>query len=145
MPPEFTFRATNTAHRLLTRLTFGRFGHRIVGMPSLELTTVGRRSGKEHAVLLTAPIVEDGGYVVVASKAGEHKHPAWYHNLLAHPEVTVSVQGGPRTPMRARVADPAERAELWPRVTAGHPIYANYQTRTDREIPLVLLTPRDGA
>ncbi|MEV0355840.1 nitroreductase/quinone reductase family protein [Nocardia sp. NPDC050697] len=145
MPPDFTLRATNTAHRLLTRLTFGRLGHRIAGMPSLELTTVGRRSGKEHAVLLTAPIVEGGGYVVVASRAGDDRHPAWYHNLLARPEVTVAVQGGPRVPMLARVADPAERAALWPRVTAGHPVYADYQTRTDREIPLVLLTPRDGA
>ncbi|MFC8041966.1 nitroreductase/quinone reductase family protein [Nocardia sp. NPDC057353] len=145
MPPDFTLRATNTAHRLLTRLTFGKFGHSIGGMPSLELTTVGRRSGREHPVLLTAPIVQDGGYVVVASRAGDDKHPAWYHNLLANPEVTVAVQGGPRTPMRARVADSAERAELWPRVTERYPIYANYQTRTTREIPLVLLSPRDGA
>lgn len=141
MPPDFTLKATNTAHRLLVRVTGGRLGHRIAGMPSLELVTIGRRSGREHAVLLTAPLVEGDTYVVVASRAGDPIHPAWYHNLVARPEVEVSVQGGPRRPMRAHVATAAERAELWPRVTKDFPVYAGYQQRTEREIPLVLLRP----
>jgi deazaflavin-dependent oxidoreductase (nitroreductase family) len=79
--------------------------------------------------------------VLVASKGGYPKHPAWFHNLLAHPETTVQV-GRERRAVRARVADPAERARLWPEVVRFYSGFATYQERTEREIPLVILEPR---
>lgn len=113
-------------------------------MPVLELTTTGRRSGRPRTVMLTSPVWESGAVVVVASRGGDDRHPAWFLNLRDHPEVEVAFAGEPRQVMRARVAIPAERAALWPRVIAAHPRYAEYQARTHREIPLVLLEPVDG-
>ncbi len=80
----------------------------------------------------------------MASRGGDDHHPAWFLNLRENPEVTMSIQGGPAQKMRAQVADPAERARVWPLITAKHSNYANYQTKTDREIPLVVLTPAVG-
>jgi deazaflavin-dependent oxidoreductase (nitroreductase family) len=82
--------------------------------------------------------------VVVASRGGDDRDPAWFLNLRDQPQVTVSVGGKPSQPMRAEVADPDERARLWPLVTADHRNYANYQRKTNREIPLVLLHPIEG-
>jgi deazaflavin-dependent oxidoreductase (nitroreductase family) len=92
-------------------------------------------------VLLTSPVQEGPTLVVVASRGGDDVHPAWFLNLRDTPAVTVRWQGGPKQAMTARVADADERARLWPKVAADHPMYASYQTRTEREIPLVLLTP----
>lgn len=78
---------------------------------------------------------------MVASRGGDDSHPAWYLNLVDDPMVEVNFAGTGAGPMRARVADAAERAELWPLVTARHGVYAGYQRKTDREIPLVLLEP----
>jgi F420H(2)-dependent quinone reductase len=100
----------------------------------------GRKTGK----LRTTPLVylEDGPrIVVVASQAGRPEHPMWYLNLLAHPEVTVQVRGE-RRPMHARVADPDERALLWPRLVERYADYEAYQSWTDRVIPVVVLEPR---
>jgi deazaflavin-dependent oxidoreductase (nitroreductase family) len=80
-------------------------------------------------------------YLVVASRGGDDKHPAWYLNLVANPAVEVVYRGGEKQKRIARVATAAERAELWPKVTADHQNYAGYQTKTDREIPLVFLDP----
>lgn len=131
----------NGAHRLLLKASGGRIGYDAMGMPVVELTTIGRRSGEARSVLLTAPIDLDGNLVVVASRGGDDRHPAWYLNLREHPAVEVSVRGGPRTPMRARILDPDERARLWPRITGKYSNYAGYQKRTQREIPLVVLEP----
>jgi deazaflavin-dependent oxidoreductase (nitroreductase family) len=79
--------------------------------------------------------------VIVASRGGDDHHPAWYLNLLAEPKVTVSLQGGPKREMVARVASADERERLWPKVTAAYKGYAGYQSKTDREIPLVFLEP----
>jgi deazaflavin-dependent oxidoreductase (nitroreductase family) len=130
----------NTLHRGMQAVTFGRLGWNLGGMPVLELTTTGRRSGRRHSVMLTSPAQEGGAYVVVASRGGDDTHPAWFHNLVANPSVEVAV-GGARQPMTARVANPEERARLWPQVTAKYKGYAGYQTKTDREIPLVFLQP----
>jgi deazaflavin-dependent oxidoreductase (nitroreductase family) len=78
----------------------------------------------------------------VASRGGDDKHPAWFLNLQNDPDVRVALQGQPARPMRARVATPQERDELWPVIVADHKNYGDYQTRTTREIPLVLLEPR---
>jgi deazaflavin-dependent oxidoreductase (nitroreductase family) len=139
MPPDLALKAMNGAHRLLLKLTGGRVGHDAMGMPVLELTTIGRRSGEPRSVLLTAPLEVDGHPVVVASRGGDDRHPAWFLNLRDRPEVQVSVRGGPPVPMRARIVDADERARLWPQIAGRYRNYAGYQRRTEREIPLVVL------
>jgi len=79
--------------------------------------------------------------VIVASKGGYPNHPAWFHNLRANPDTSVQV-GSERRAVRARVATPEERARLWPKVVNAYSGYAEYQERTGREIPLVILEPR---
>lgn len=129
-------------HRLLIRITRGRKGWTAMNMPALELTTIGRKSGQPRTVMLTSPIQDGPALVVVGSRGGDDVHPAWFLNLREHPEVEVSVQGRAREPMTARVATAPERARLWPALSAAHPMYADYQKKTTREIPLVLLHPR---
>jgi F420H(2)-dependent quinone reductase len=129
-------------HTTAYRLTGGLVGHRFPGAPpSLLLDHVGAKSGTKRTTPLTY-LADGEDYVLVASKGGNPKHPAWFHNLRAHPEVTVQV-GSKRLPVRARVATPEERARLWPKVVALYGGYADYQRRTKREIPLVILEPRD--
>ena len=128
-------------HTLLYRLSRGLVGHRMPGMAAmLLLDHVGAKSGKAR----TTPLVyiEDGdAFVIVASKGGHPKHPAWFHNLRANPETTIQV--GPRKiPVTARVATDAERERLWPEVVRAYSGYEGYQRRTDRKIPLVMLEPR---
>jgi deazaflavin-dependent oxidoreductase (nitroreductase family) len=131
----------NTIHRGILKLSGGRLGWDAGKMPVVELTTTGRKSGQPRSVMLTSPVQEGSTIVVVASRGGDDQHPAWFLNLRDKPEVEVSLKGQPKEPMRARIASPEERARLWPLVTADHKNYANYQTKTDREIPLVLLEP----
>ncbi|MFF1614016.1 nitroreductase/quinone reductase family protein [Amycolatopsis sp. NPDC058278] len=141
MPSDFVLKTMNTVHRGLIKLTGGRVGWQ-VAMPVLELTTVGRKSGQPRSVLLTSPHQEGDAVVVVASRGGDDTHPAWFLNLRDNPDVEVSLKGGPKRPMRARVAGAEERARLWPKITADFKNYAQYQTKTEREIPLVFLEPR---
>ncbi|MFE4463239.1 nitroreductase family deazaflavin-dependent oxidoreductase [Nocardia tengchongensis] len=143
MPPNLALKAMNIVHRGLLRATGGKLGNSFSGMPSLELTTIGRKSGRPHTVMLTSPLVDGDTIIVVASRGGGPAHPAWYLNLRDRPEVDVSFRSGPRRHMTARIATAEERAELWPKVTAKYDVYAAYQQGTTREIPLVLLTPRD--
>lgn len=107
------------------------------GVFTLLLTTRGRRSG---ALRRTALIYGRSGdaYVVVASQGGDPRHPAWYLNLLAEPEAQVQV-GAERFTARARTATAEEKARLWPTMTAIWPAYDDYQAKTDRDIPVVLL------
>jgi deazaflavin-dependent oxidoreductase (nitroreductase family) len=91
--------------------------------------------------MLTSPLRDGEAYVVVASRGGDDRHPAWFLNLRDEPRVEVAVGGGPRLPMLASIATPGERARMWPQIAARHQNYANYQKRTQREIPLVLLHP----
>lgn len=139
---DIAFKVMNGTHRALRRLSGGRFGNELLKMPVLELTTTGRRSGQPRSVMLTSPLVEGDDIVIIASRGGDDRHPAWFLNLRENPDVKVSLQGGPQRPMRARVAEGEERRDLWERVTAKHSNYAGYQRRTDREIPVVVLEPR---
>ncbi|SDS10897.1 nitroreductase/quinone reductase family protein [Actinopolymorpha singaporensis] len=134
------FRMATGAHRALFTATKGRVLGRTLGMPAIELITVGRRSGQERSTMLTVPVVDGDRLVLVASFGGDDRHPAWYLNLRAHPTVRVTGFGTTRT-MRARTAGEEERAALWPRIVASYRGYANYQTRTTRRIPVVVLEP----
>jgi deazaflavin-dependent oxidoreductase (nitroreductase family) len=117
--------------------TDGREGHEWQGVHTLILTTKGRKSGEQRAT----PLIygeADGAYVIVASKGGWPEHPAWYLNLSENPDVTVQVAAD-RFAARARTASPEERAKLWPMMAEIWPQYDEYQQKTDREIPIVVL------
>jgi deazaflavin-dependent oxidoreductase (nitroreductase family) len=105
--------------------------------PIVVITSIGASSGK----LRKNPVMrveKDGVYAAVASQGGAPTHPSWYHNFLAHPEVDLQ-DGAEKHTYRARVAEGAERAEWWERAVAQYPPYAEYQEKTDREIPVFLL------
>jgi F420H(2)-dependent quinone reductase len=129
------------AHELVYLATDGLIGHRFPGFPPVLLVDhVGAKSG----IRRTTPLayVEDGDDIVlVASKGGHPRNPAWFHNLRANPDTTVQI-GSERRAVRARVAGPDERARLWPKAVAAYAGYRGYQERTQREIPLVILEPR---
>ena len=128
------------AHRAVYRATGGRVGGRVAGMPVLLLTTRGRTSGRPRTTPLT--YFEDGGAVVlVGSYGGDDREPGWLRNLRADPAVEVRM-GGRSRPMAARVATAEEKARLWPGIVATYGGYARYQARTERDIPLVVLTAR---
>ncbi|MHB1486543.1 MAG: nitroreductase family deazaflavin-dependent oxidoreductase [Acidimicrobiales bacterium] len=135
------FRLGTRVHEAVFRFTKGRLLGRAGGMPVVMLTTTGRRSNKSRTTMLTSPVQEDGRLILVASYGGDDRHPAWYKNLQAHPQVELTMRGHTRS-MQARTASPEEKSELWPRVTAAYKGYAGYQRRTEREIPLVILEPR---
>jgi len=141
MPSDLALKAMNTIHRAVLAVSFGRLGWDAGRMPVLELTTTGRKSGQPRSVMLTSPYQEGATIVIVASRGGDDQHPAWFLNLRDDPSVEVRWKGGPKHAMTARIADPAERARLWPLVIKDHKNYAGYQTKTSREIPLVLLDP----
>jgi deazaflavin-dependent oxidoreductase (nitroreductase family) len=134
-------KAMNAGHKAILRLSGGRVLNKAFGMPAVELHTVGRKSGQRRSTMLTAPIHDDGRVVLIASKGGDDRDPDWYRNLVANPDVEVTIAGTTR-PMRARTASAAEKAELWPEVVAAYKGYAGYQKRTDREIPVVICEPR---
>ncbi len=129
-------------HTLVYRLSGGRIGHTAPGFPTLLLLDhVGARSGRRR----TSPLLyfRDGDdVVIVASKGGYPKHPAWYHNLMANPDTSVQIRGE-RRDVHARRATPEERERLWPEALRSYRGYADYQARSKgREIPLVILEPR---
>ena len=141
MPSDFQLKTMNAIHRGVLGMSGGRLGWRAGGMPVVELTTTGRKSGQTRTVMLTSPLQQGDAIVIVASRGGDDHHPAWFLNLRDHPDVDVVFAGEPKRRMRARVANAEERAAMWPQVTARYKGYANYQTKTNREIPLVLLEP----
>lgn len=122
------------------RATDGEEGHDWRGTVTLLLTTTGRKSGEPR----TTPLIygrSGDDYLVVASQGGAPQPPAWFRNLEADPDVEVQVKGD-RFPARARVATPEEKPEMWRTMTSEWPAYDDYQARTDREIPVVVLERR---
>ncbi|MGA7270941.1 MAG: nitroreductase family deazaflavin-dependent oxidoreductase [Acidimicrobiia bacterium] len=121
--------------------TDGETGYMWRGVPTLILSTTGSVTGKtrKHPLIFGR---DDDRLVVVASKGGAPDHPQWYYNLTANPTVTVQVKGD-RFQAKARTATPEERERLWPMMTEIWPSYDDYQERTDRQIPLVILEPED--
>jgi deazaflavin-dependent oxidoreductase (nitroreductase family) len=128
-------------HQWLYEKTDGRIGRSIGGRPMLLLRTVGRKTGEPRtSALLYVPDAER--YAVIASKGGDVRHPGWFHNLTANPDVEIQI-GRERIPVKARVAEGEERARLWLKandVNQGQ--YDTYQSRTDRKIPVVVLERR---
>src|SRR5688572_10251970 len=141
MTSDAVLHLINGVHRAILAVTRGRLGWRIGKMPVLKLTTQGRRSGRRRTTLLSSPLQRDDAVLLVASRGGDDRHPAWFLNLVEDPDVEVTTHDG-TLPMRARVVTSDERGELWPLVTKDHPNYAGYQRKTEREIPLVWLVPR---
>jgi deazaflavin-dependent oxidoreductase (nitroreductase family) len=138
---DIALRTMNQVHRAILSASGGRVLGSAFGMPVVELQTVGRTSGLSRSTMLTAPVVDGDRIVLVASKGGDDRDPDWYRNLVAHPEVELTMAGQHRL-MRARRASPEEKADLWPRVVAAYQGYAGYQRRTRRDIPLVICEPR---
>jgi deazaflavin-dependent oxidoreductase (nitroreductase family) len=128
-------------HRAALKVTGGRWPRTVLGMEPVELHTIGRSSGQRRSTMLSAPIYEPDRVVLVASKGGHERDPDWYRNLVAQPEVELTARGETR-PMTARTSSAAEKAELWPRITAAYRGYDGYQQRTDRDIPVVICEPR---
>ena len=127
------------AHAGVYRASGGKLFGRMGKSPILVLNTVGRKTGKKRATpLLYALDGED--YVVIASKGGAPTHPAWYLNLKAAPDATVEI-GDREVRVRAEEVDPGEKARLWQKMVDMYPAYDDYQRKTEREIPLLVLHP----
>ena len=127
-------------HVRVYRETGGQHGYRWRGTTILLLSTKGHRSGEQH----TTPLIHrtDGDrWVIVASKGGAPENPSWYENLVADPDISIQVEDQV-IPVRASTAEGAERARLWSLMAEVWPDYDRYKTRTDREIPVVVLSRR---
>ena len=136
-PRPSTIKALSAFHAALYRITRGRLGRRLAHHDILLLTTTGRASGRPHTVPLLYLRVE-GGFAVIASYGGHPRHPDWYRNLGADPRAEARV-GGERFAVTSRDAGPEEHQRLWALAVAEYPGYADYQERTERLIPVVLL------
>lgn len=139
-PLFFMTKAVQKFNTFLYQRSGGRIGGQFENAPALLLHHVGRRSGEKR----TTPLVfaRDGeNVVVVGSYGGADKHPAWFLNVRANPDVEIEI-GRDRLPVRAKVAGPEEREAMWAKVTEVWPSFDTYQGRTEREIPIVVLSPR---
>ncbi len=132
------FKLMNQGHVWLYRTTKGKLGS--MRGTVLLLTTTGAKSGKQRTRPLMG-LAHGEGWLVAASAGGAPRHPAWYHNVVANPEVIVE-KGAKQTPMTARVAGPDERPALWAEIVAANKGFAKYEEKTTREIPVVILEPK---
>lgn len=131
------------AHHLVYRASGGRILGDLVSNPVVVLTTTGRKSGAQRSVPLFG--YSDGGsFIIVASNGGTAGHPEWFLNLRADPQATLRVKDR-EFPVLASELPAEEREEWWPRVVRNYGLYESYQKKTDRTIPLVRLTPKDGS
>lgn len=134
---DHTVRRMSALHTFAYRTTSGRLGRRLVNNDMLLLTTVGRSTGREHTVPLLY-LREGDRLIVIASYGGRAEHPEWYRNLVVHPRASVQILGD-RTEVTAKTMTEDERAEWWPQVVDAYGDYDVYQSRTDRQIPIVWL------
>ncbi|WP_198663723.1 nitroreductase/quinone reductase family protein [Jiangella endophytica] len=119
-----------------------RKGGRFMGMNALVLTTVGRKSGTERSTPVGWFPGPDDSWLIVASAAGGPKNPAWYYNLAAHPDEVHAEVAGQKIPVTAEQLHGTEREEAWHQITTASPRFAEYQTKTDRELPIIRLVRR---
>jgi deazaflavin-dependent oxidoreductase (nitroreductase family) len=138
---DFGGKVMSRSHRAILRLSGGRVLHSAFGMPAVELRTIGRKTGQQRSTMLTSPVHDEHRVVLVASKGGDDRHPQWYGNLSANPDVEIVMDGQTRR-LRARTASAAEKAELWPQIVGAYKGYGGYQERTARDIPVVICEPR---
>ncbi len=122
------------------RANGGKVGGNFAGAPLLLLHSVGARSGRERVNPMMYQDLGDGRVAVFATKAGAPTHPDWYHNLVANREVTVEI-GTETRRFRARTVTSGEREPIWTKQKQTYPGFADYETKTDREIPVVILDP----
>ncbi|MCP3997775.1 MAG: nitroreductase family deazaflavin-dependent oxidoreductase [bacterium] len=134
-----TAKNLSTLHAAIFRTTRGRVGKRLVDNDMLLLSTTGRVTGKTHTVPLLY-LRDNDDLVVIASWGGRDQHPEWYLNLSADPVAHAQINGS-RFRVRATTADTERRRRLWPQVLDAYDGYREYQSRTDREIPVVILSP----
>ena len=140
-PARLAMKFATSAHAGVYRASGGKLGGSMGKSPVLLLSTVGRKTGVERTTpLLYAMDSKD--YAIVASYGGAPKHPDWFLNLQANPETSIEV-GGRKINVRAEVATPEDKPRLWAKLTEMYPTYDDYQKKTDREIPVVILHPRD--
>ena len=130
----------SSVHAGVYRATGGKLFGRMGKSPILILNTVGRKSGKKRAIPLLY-VVDGEDFVIIASKGGTPTHPAWYLNLIANPDATVEVKDR-KVRVRADEVDGEEKARLWQKMAEMYPTYDDYQKKTKREIPLLVLRPR---
>ena len=123
------------------RANEGRVGGNFEGAPLLLLHTTGAKSGQERVSPMMYQDLGGGPVAVFASKAGAPDNPDWFHNVVANPDVTAEI-GTETRPFRARTATGDERERIWTKQKADYPGFADYETKTDREIPVVILDPR---
>jgi deazaflavin-dependent oxidoreductase (nitroreductase family) len=138
-PPKAILKLISKLNVLVYRLSGGRLMSRLMGSPICLVTMTGRKSGRS----ITMPLMytpHGDNVLIVASLGGAPKHPVWYHNLIANPKVTIQ-QGGRTRAMTVRQATPQEKAELWPVCVASYPAFADYQARTERDIPVMICEP----
>ena len=131
--------------RLLNNWTMNRVrkgGKMFGGMNALVLTTVGRKSGVERRTPVGYFRGDDGSWLIVASAAGAPKNPAWYYNIAAHPDKVQIETGGRKIAVTAQQLHGAERDQAWNQITSAAPRFAQYQHKTDRQLPIIHLIPR---
>ncbi len=132
----------NLVHKTVLCVSRGKIGNTMGNMPVYKVTTTGRTSGKKRTVMLTSPLRIDDAYLFVASKGGDDRDPDWYRNMVANPEIVIEpADGGAPIALLARTASEDEKADLWPRIVDSYKGYAGYQSKTDRNIPVVIATP----
>lgn len=140
MPSDLVLKSLNHIHRALMTVSGGRLGWTAGDMPVLELTTIGRKSGQPRSCMLTSPWQDGDKMAIIGSAGGNDAHPAWFLNLRDNPVVTVRTNTGSQE-MTARITSGDERAEIWAATVKKFANYGNYQNKTDREIPVVVLEP----
>jgi deazaflavin-dependent oxidoreductase (nitroreductase family) len=138
-PPRWLMKAVTRLHVLLNRMTGGRLFNTFGGDDVCFVTMKGARSGRTLTIPLMYVPYRDG-LLLVASQGGAPKNPVWYHNLVKHPEIMVSHRRR-RMDLRARLADPEEKPELWPICDQHYAPYAEYRERTTRDIPIFVCEP----
>jgi deazaflavin-dependent oxidoreductase (nitroreductase family) len=144
-PARLALKLGSGAHAGVYRATGGKLFGRMGKSPILLLNTVGRKTGRKRTTPLLY-VMDGEDFVIIASKGGAATHPAWYLNLRANPDATVEI-GDREVQVEAGVADPEEKARLWEKMVEMYPTYDDYQRKTEREIPLLVLRPveRGGA
>ena len=138
---DLVMKSMSRAHRAVLTISRGRIGWSLGSLTAVELHTTGRSTGKRRSTMLTSPVHDDKRYVLIASKGGDDRNPQWYRNLVANPDVELTIQGK-TVPMPARTASAEEKAQLWPAIIAAYRGYEQYQRKTSRDIPVVICEPK---